>query len=147
MPHCSSYLKEVMNNSFWNRMAIVVGLFLGFAGVMHFVSPSFFNDIVPPWLPPTQEFWTYASGVAELVIAYHLLRPSRRRDGALATIWLLIGVYPANLYMAWDWRDKPFSDQIVSYGRLPFQFLFIWVAWKIAQANANSDKPKAPGDI
>jgi uncharacterized membrane protein len=76
-----------------------------------------------------------------------LLRPSTRRIGALATIWLLIGVYPANLYMAWDWRNEPLSDQFVSYGRLPFQFLFIWVAWKIAQANADGDKPKAPGDI
>ncbi len=128
-------------------MAIVVGLFLGFAGVMHFVSPQFFNDIVPPWLPPSESFWTYASGVVELVVAYLLLRPSTRRVGATATIWLLIGVYPANLYMAWDWRNEPFSDQLVSYGRLPFQFLFIWVAWKIAQANADNDKPKAPGDI
>ena len=144
---CNSSLKEVMNNSLWNRIAIVVGLFLGFAGVMHFASPSFFNDIVPPWLPPSEAFWTYASGVVELVIAYLLLRPSLRRTGAIAAIGLFIGVYPANLYMAWDWRDKPFSDQVVSYGRLPFQFLFIWVAWKIAQANPNVDKPKAPGDI
>ena len=128
-------------------MAIVVGLFLGFAGVMHFASPSFFNDIVPPWLPPSESFWTYASGVVELIVAYLILRPSTRRIGAVATIWLLIAVYPANLYMAWDWRDKPFSDQVVSYGRLPIQFLFIWAAWKIAQANANSDKPKAPGDL
>ena len=136
-----------MNNSFWNRMAIIVGLFLGFAGIMHFASPSFFNDIVPPWLPPSESFWTYLSGVVELIVAYLLLRPSTRRIGAVAAIWLLIGVYPANLYMAWDWRDEPLSDQVVSYGRLPFQCLFIWVAWKIAQANANSDKPKAPGDI
>ena len=136
-----------MNNAFWNRMAIVVGLFLGFAGVMHFVSPQFFNDIVPPWLPPSESFWTYASGVVELVVAYLLLRPSTRRVGATSSIWLLIGVYPANLYMALDWRNEPFSDQLVSYGRLPFQFLFIWIAWKIAQAHSDADNPKAPGDI
>lgn len=147
MQLCNSFLKEVMNNSLWNRVAIVVGLFLGFAGVMHFASPGFFNDIVPPWLPPSEAFWTFASGVVELVIAYLLLRPSLRRTGAIAAIWLFIGVYPANLYMAWDWRDKPASDQFVSFGRLPFQFLFIWVAWKIAQANPNADTPKAPGDI
>ena len=104
-----------MNNAFWNRIAIVVGLFLGFAGVMHFVSPQFFNDIVPPWLPPSESFWTYASGVVELIVAYLILRPSTRRIGAVATIWLLIAVYPANLYMAWDWRNEPFSDQLVSY--------------------------------
>lgn len=136
-----------MNTSLWNRVAVVMGLFVGFAGVMHFVSPDFFNDIVPPWLPPSESFWTYLSGVAEIIIAILLLRPSSRRTGAIAAIWLYIAVYPANLYMAWDWRDTPFSDQLVSYGRLPFQFLFIWLAWKIAQAADESDRPLAPGDL
>ena len=136
-----------MNTQLWNRIAVIMGLFVGFAGVMHFASPDFFNDIVPPWLPPSEAFWTYISGVAELVIAYLLLRPSTRRTGAIAAVWLYIAVYPANLYMAWDWRDKPFSDQVVSYGRLPFQFLFIWLAWKIAQAQDDSDWPQAPGDV
>ena len=136
-----------MNNNFWNRIAIVVALFLGFAGVMHFASPQFFNDIVPPWLPPSREFWTYISGVVELVVAYLLFRPSLRRTGAIASVWLFIGVYPANLYMAWDWRDKAFSDQLVAYGRLPFQFLFIWVALKIAAANPDTERPAVPGDV
>lgn len=136
-----------MNTQFWNRVAVVMGLFVGFAGVMHFASPEFFNDIVPPWLPPSEAFWTYVSGVAEIVIAILLLRSSSRRAGAIAAIWLYIAVYPANLYMAWDWRDRPFSDQVVSYGRLPFQFLFIWLAWKIAQATDDSDTPAAPGDV
>jgi len=136
-----------MNTTLWNRVAIVMGLFVGFAGVMHFASPDFFNDIVPPWLPPSEAFWTYLSGVAEIIIAILLLRSSSRRTGAIAAIWLYIAVYPANLYMAWDWRDQPFSDQVVSYGRLPFQFLFIWLAWKIAQANDDAERPVVPGDV
>jgi len=113
-------------------LAIIIGAFVLFAGVMHFANPSFFNEIVPPWLPPSEAFWTYASGVAEIGIGVMLLRPSTRRLGALAAIWLFIAVYPANLYMAWDWRDRPFNEQLVSYGRLPFQFLFIWLAWRVA---------------
>ena len=136
-----------MTDHIWNRVAVVMGIFLAFAGVMHFASPQFFNDIVPPWLPPTREFWTYASGVAELVIAYHLLRPSRRRDGAIAAVWLFIGVYPANLYMAWDWRDRALNEQLVAYGRLPFQFLFIWLAVRIARSIPDPDAPVVPGDI
>jgi uncharacterized membrane protein len=136
-----------MNTSLWNKIAIVVGLFTGWAGIMHFVSPDFFNDIVPPWLPPNEAFWTYASGVVEIVVAILILRPATRRIGALAAVALFIGVYPANIYMAWDWRNEPLADQFVSYGRLPFQFLFIWVAWKIAQANPDTSRPKAPGDI
>jgi len=130
-----------------NRLAKVLALFLGFAGIMHFANPSFFNDIVPPWLPPSREFWTYISGVAEVATAVLLLRPSTRRIGALAAVWLFIAVYPANIYMVWDWRNEVASQQFISWARLPFQFLFIWVALQIARANPDTDKPKAPGDI
>lgn len=128
-------------------MAVVVGLFVGFAGIMHFAGPEFFNDIVPPWLPPSQSFWTYVSGVAEIVIAVLLLRSATRRLGALAAVWLFIGVYPANIYMAWDWRNEEVSKQFVAYGRLPFQFLFIWVALCIARANPDTSAPQSPGDV
>lgn len=80
---------------------------------MHFVNPQFFDDIVPPWLPPSERFWTYASGVAELVVGPLLLTSRTRRVGALSAIVLFIGVYPANLYMTWDWRDRPVSEQVV----------------------------------
>ena len=121
----------------WNRIAVVTGLFILFAGVMHFASPGFFNDIVPPWMPFGRSFWTYVSGVAELIIGTMILRPSSRRRGAVAAVFLFIGVYPANLYMTWDWRDRSVSEQIISWVRLPFQFLFIWVALRIAAHSDN----------
>ena len=128
-----------------NRLAKILALFLGFAGISHFANPSFFNDIVPPWLPPSREFWTYISGVAEVATAVLLLRPSTRRIGAIAAAWLFIAVYPANIYMVWDWRNEVASQQFISWARLPFQFLFIWVALRISQVNNNH--PIAPGDI
>ena len=123
----------------WDRIAVVLGLFLLFAGVMHFASPGFFNDIVPPWLPPSRSFWTYASGVAEIVVAFLVLRRSTRRIGAVAAAWLFVAVYPANIYMTWDWRDHVLGDRIVSWVRLPFQFLFIWIALKIVDENTRTD--------
>ena len=131
-------------SSFWNRIGAVMGVFVLFAGVMHFASPGFFNDIVPPWLPPSESFWTYASGAAEVVIGVMLLRPSTRRRGAIAAAWLYVLVYPANLYMTWDWRDRTVPEQIVSWVRLPFQFLFIWVAIRVASATDN--RPAFPGE-
>jgi uncharacterized membrane protein len=116
-------------------LAMFLGGFITFAGVMHFVNPTFFDDIVPPWLPPSERFWTYASGLAELVVGTLILWPRTRRVGALAAIGLFIAVYPANLYMVWDWRDRPASEQVIAWARLPFQFLFIWVAWRVAQRN------------
>ena len=114
-------------------LALALGGFITLAGVMHFVNPTFFDDIVPPWLPPSERFWTYASGVAELIVGPLILWPRTRRIGALAAIVLFVAVYPANLYMAWDWRDRPASEQAVAWLRLPFQFLFIWIAWRVAQ--------------
>jgi uncharacterized membrane protein len=49
--------------------------------------------------------------------------------------------------MAWDWRNDEVSQQLVAYGRLPFQFLFIWVALRIARANPDTSAPQAPGDV
>ncbi len=78
----------------WNAVAIGLGLFFTLAGVMHFVNPSFFDEIVPPWLWPSERFWTYISGFAELVIGPLILVPRTRRIGSLAAIVLLIVVSP-----------------------------------------------------
>ena len=110
------------------RLAIALGLGISAAGLMHFVSPEFFDEIVPPWLPPSERFWTYLSGVAELVVGVMLFVPRWRRQGAIALIVLLIAVYPANLYMTWDWRDRSVSEQVVSWVRLPLQFVLIAMA-------------------
>ena len=95
---------------------------------MHFVSPDFFDAIVPPWLPPSERFWTYVSGVAELIVGLMLFVPRWRRRGAIALMVLLVAVYPANLYMTWDWRDRSVSEQVVSWVRLPLQFVLIGMA-------------------
>ena len=125
----------------WDRVGIVMGVFVFLAGVQHFVNPTFFDDIVPPWLPPGERFWTYVSGVAELVIGAMLLIPRYRRHGALAAIAIFVAVYPANIYMVWDWRDRELSERLVSYGRLPLQFVIIWMAWKVSVTRRPSTTP------
>jgi uncharacterized membrane protein len=127
-----------------STIAVALGIFVGFAGITHFVNPDFFDAIVPPWLPPNERFWTIVSGIVEVAIAPLLLVPKWRRVGGLAAAALFVAVYPANLYMAWDWRDRPASEQLISYGRLPFQFLFIWLAWRVARsAAANRSQPRS----
>jgi uncharacterized membrane protein len=115
------------------RLAIVLGVGISAAGLMHFVNPKFFDAIVPPWLPPSERFWTYLSGVAELIVGLMLFVPRWRRRGAIALIVLLIAVYPANLYMTWDWRDRSVSEQVVSWVRLPLQFVLIALARAASQ--------------
>lgn len=117
-----------------------MGVFVTLAGVMHFVNPTFFDDIVPPWLPPSERFWTYVSGVAELIVGPLLIVRRTRRLGALAAIALFVAVYPANLYMTWDWRDRPLNERIVSYVRLPLQFVIVWLAWKVFNARRSTER-------
>jgi len=110
-------------------------------GVGHFAFPAQLDAIVPPFLPGEARFWTYLSGVAELVVAAMLLAPitakflnqNIRLLGAWSALALFIAVYPANVYMAIDYSDRELTEQLFAYARLPLQFgLFYW-AWAIAK--------------
>lgn len=103
------------------------------AGVLHFVKPEPFDDLIPEWLPGAARQWTYGSGVAELAVAALLANPSTRRAGGWAAAGLFLGVYPGNLKMAWDWRGEPAAKQAVSLGRLPLQFDLVARALTVAK--------------
>ena len=115
------------------RAAVPMGIALVVIGIVHFALPGFFDEIVPPWLPPGERFWTLASGVAEVLVGAALLVPRTRRRAGWAAAALFVAVYPGNLYMAWDWRDRAWSEQVVAWIRLPFQFPLIWLALRIAR--------------
>lgn len=125
------------SNTLISKLWLFLGLFVLLAGITHFVNPDFFDAMVPPAIPPNVRFWTYLSGVAELLIGIAILVPRYRRVGAVAAFALFIAVYPANLYMVWDWRDRTTAEQVVSWARLPFQFLFLWVALRVASDNGS----------
>ncbi len=103
-------------------------------GVLHFVAPKPFDDIIPAELPGSARFYTYASGVAELGVGSLLLAPKTRRLGALAAVALFIGVFPGNVNMVRLWfKDpaKPLPMRIGAIARLPLQIPLITEALKI----------------
>ena len=61
--------------SLLDKLWIPLGVFVLLAGITHFANPSFFDAIVPPWLPPSERFWTYISGLAEIAIGLGVLTP------------------------------------------------------------------------
>ena len=77
--------------------AYVMAFFYGSAGVMHFVDPGFFLQIVPSVLP-FPLLIVYLSGVAELTLGVGLALPKTRHWAAWGVVALLVAVYPANLY-------------------------------------------------
>jgi len=105
--------------------------FLAAAGVSHFVVPSFYDRIVPRALPGDPRFWTQWSGAAELAAAATVaFKPTRRAGGAIAAA-LFVAVFPGNLQMAWDWRDRSPRDRALAYGRLPLQLPLVWWALRV----------------
>jgi uncharacterized membrane protein len=110
-----------------DKTALGLAALLGTAGVAHFVKPEFFDEIVPHALPRPARAWTYVSGVAELACAVAVARPSTRRLGGLAAAAVFVGVFPANIQMAVDWRSRPAREQAAAYARLPLQIpLVLW---------------------
>ncbi|GAA2163117.1 DoxX family protein [Actinomadura napierensis] len=98
-------------------------------GAAHMIAPRPFDAIIPKGLPGSPRTWTYLSGAAELACAAAVAYPRTRRAGALATAGLMAAVFPANVKMAHDWRDKPLPLRAAAYGRLPFQAPLI--AWAV----------------
>ena len=103
------------------------------AGVMHFVYPSAYAQIVPPALPAPL-LLVYLSGVAEIAVGVGLLYPPTRRAAAVATMLLLAAIFPANVYMAVSGVavQGPVSadpSPAVRWGRLPLQAVLVAWAW------------------
>ena len=49
---------------------------------------------------------------------------------------LLLGVWPANFYMAWQWRDKSWPLRLGAIARLPLQVPMIKAALGLRKASA-----------
>ncbi len=99
---------------------------------MHFVSPAFFDAIVPKALPGSARSWTYVSGVAELAVAAAVANPRTRRSGAAAAVALFVAVYPANIQAAMD--ASAGAERTITWLRLPLQFPLIAWALRVRKA-------------
>jgi uncharacterized membrane protein len=110
-----------------SRSALALAALLGAAGVTHFAKPAPYDAIVPRALPGEPRTWTYVSGVAELAVAAAVAAPKTRKLGGLAAAGLFAAVFPANVKMALDYRNRGPRAKAIAWGRLPLQVpLIIW---------------------
>ncbi|WP_330302189.1 MULTISPECIES: DoxX family protein [unclassified Streptomyces] len=109
------------------RSPLLLAGLLAAAGVTHFVAPRQYDATIPRALPGTPRTWTYASGAAELALAAGVALPRTRRVAGLATAAFFVGVFPANVKMAVDWRNRPAPLKAAALARLPLQVpLVLW---------------------
>ena len=107
---------------------IVMSWFYIYTGLLHFTNTNWFLQIVPPYLPIKLEL-VYLSGLFEVILGIMLIVPSLRYYAGWGLILLLIAVYPANIYLAQTNGAAMNTSALVAWGRLPFQFLFIGIAY------------------
>lgn len=107
-----------------------LSIFMVFAGLMHFINPDFYLQMMPPWLP-AHGFLVALSGIIEIALGLVILRDRWVYLGSIGVILLLLAVYPANIFMAMNAQLFPDMPAWMLWARLPFQFLFLAWAWSI----------------
>ena len=125
---------DVALGRFKRPLLYVMGPFYVVAGLLHFVTPELYVQIIPPILPAPLAL-VYLSGVAEMVVGAGLLYPRTRRLAAWATIAMLVAIFPANVYMATsmvavEGIGSGDPSPFVRWARLPLQgVLILWAYW------------------
>ena len=107
---------------------IIMSWFYISIGLSHFTDPNWFLQIVPPYLPYKLDL-VYISGFFEIIFGIMLITPSLKHYAAWGLILLLIAVFPANIYLAQTNGAAMNTSPLVAWARLPFQFLFIGIAY------------------
>ena len=101
-------------------------------GVKHFIEPEWFLQIMPPNFPHHFQA-VYWSGFFELLFGFLLINPKTRFIAGWGIIFVMITVFPANLYLAVNDGAVMGISKELAWGRLPFQYVFIGLAYWHAQ--------------
>ncbi|HEX9930195.1 MAG TPA: DoxX family membrane protein [Pyrinomonadaceae bacterium] len=127
-------IKTVKDNA-----RIATGLTFVFTGTTHFLMPSKFMEMMPPFIPAPL-LMIYASGFFEILGGIGLIVPATKRTAAYGLAALLIIVFPANVYVAVSNVQLGgfMNYSFYQWLRLPLQIVLIgWVLWCVSKAVAN----------
>ena len=82
-----------------DALALGLGAFFIYVGILHFIDIEWFTPIVPEALPFSAELWVIISGIPEVLCGIGLIARPTRAIAGKATVALLIVLYWANLNM------------------------------------------------
>ena len=111
---------------------LIMSCFYMNVGVKHFVEPEWFLQIMPPNFPHHYQA-VYWSGFFELLFGFLLINDKTRFTAGWGIIFVMITVFPANLYLAVNDGAVMGISKELAWGRLPFQYVFIGLAYWHAQ--------------
>ena len=81
-----------------NILLVVLILFYLFAGANHFINPSFYLPIIPPYFFNWANEVNILSGVAEILLALLLIPKSTRLKAGMGIIIMLLAFIPSHIY-------------------------------------------------
>lgn len=127
-----------VTNKIWFGVRVLFALFIIMGGVQHFIKPNFYLPFVPSFLPFPMTI-IYLSGIVEIALGLALLFTKYARIAAIGIFILMLLFLPVHI---WDIiSDTPaIGSHKAALIRLPFQFLFLAIAWKIKQVSSLTDK-------
>ena len=105
-----------------------MAIFYIMVGITHFTNPNWFVQIVPPMFSYPL-LLVLISGFFEILLGFFLFFKRTKKMAGWGLICLLIAVFPANIYLAMTNGDAMNTTPLIAWGRLPFQFVFIYLAY------------------
>ena len=126
-----------LNMNIFNKILLLTSsIFYINIGIKHFTDPEWFLHIIPPYLTMIGLELVYISGIFEILLGLLLLFSKYRKIAAYGIILLLIAVYPANIYLAFNQQPQELigiSSFTASWIRLPIQFILIGIAYYLSK--------------
>ena len=119
----------------WLVVRVLFALFMIFAGVQHFLNPNFYIPFVPSFLPFTTAI-IYASGILEILLGIMLIIPKYSKQGAFGILILMLIFLPIHVWDVFS-ATPAIGGHEAALIRLPVQFLFIALAWKLKKTQAS----------
>ena len=107
---------------------LIMSYFYMNVGVKHFIEPDWFLQIMPPQFP-NHYAAVYVSGFLELLFGFMLINPKTRFIAGWGIIFVMITVFPADIYLAVSDGEVMGISKELAWGRLPFQDVFIGLAY------------------
>lgn len=118
-----------MLNKIYKILGFIFALFIAYGGVQHFLKAEFYLPFVPSIFPFAMAI-IYISGFLEIAFGVAYFIPKFRLIGAwgiLALMLVFLPIHTADIFL-----DAPaIGSKTAAYIRLPVQFLFIALSWKM----------------
>ena len=131
-----SNCKKSLIKNYKSITILVMSFMYVFIGVKHFADLQYFINITPPQIE-YKSFAVYFTGVLEVIGGLLILNKKTRKMGAHTLIFLLIIVFPANIYLYLSETPQQLLgiSEAQALTRMPFQAPLILLAYWHSKEN------------